>query len=58
MLSVVTQDGLFKYDIHNYHIVEIKNNPGATIYADAFPDGERIMLGCYNSHEDAVEVFK
>lgn len=58
MLSVVTQDDLSKYDIHNYHIVEIKNNPGADIYADTFPDGERIELGCYNSHEDAAEVFK
>ena len=58
MLSVVTQDGLFKYDIHNYHIIEINGNPGAAIYADSFPDGEHIALGCYDSHEDAVGVFK
>lgn len=58
MLSVVTQDGLFKYDIYDYNIVEIENNPGADIYGFTIPESEHIKLGCYNSHNDAIEVFK
>lgn len=57
MLSVVTQDGLLKYDIHNYHIVEIKNDTGADIYADTFPGGEHIELGCYNFPRRCCESF-
>lgn len=57
MISVVTQNGLSKYDICNYYIVEAEGNHGVVIYGDDVLGNKRIELGTYKTREEVIEVF-
>lgn len=57
MISIVTQNGLSKYDICNYYIVETEENHGTAIRGDDVLGNKGIELGIYKTREEVVEVF-